>query len=243
MSNIYGVLPVLEALRAGGRRIDRLVIAEGARHERLREVIEAARGAGWPVRREPRAALDRLSNNANHQGVIAIASAASYADDAQLISDIRPDTLFVLLDGIEDPHNLGAIIRTAECAGATAVIIPERRAAHVTDVVAKTSAGATEHLPIARVTNLASFIEELKKRNVWVIGVESSGEMAYDKFDYSGALALVFGGEGHGLHRLVRERCDALVSIPMRGKVTSLNVSVAAGVVLFEALRQRRPSK
>src|SRR5712692_879797 len=181
MSNIYGVLPVLEALRAEGRRIDRIVIAEGARHDRLREVIEAARRVGLPVRREPRAALDRLCNNANHQGVIAIASAASYADDAQLISDIQPDTLFVLLDGIEDPHNLGAIIRISECAGATAVIIPERRAAHVTDVVAKTSAGATEHVPIARVTNLASFIEELKKRNVWVIGVESSGEMAYDK--------------------------------------------------------------
>lgn len=243
MSNIYGVLPVLEALRAAGRRIDRIVIAEGARHERFREVIEAARRAGLPVRREPRAALDRLSNNANHQGVIAIASAASYADTAQLISDIQPDTLFVLLDGIEDPHNLGAIIRTAECAGVTALIIPERRAAHVTDVVAKTSAGATEHLPIARVTNLASFIEELKKRNVWVVGVESSGQMAYNEFNYTGALALVFGGEGHGLHRLVRERCDAIVSIPMHGKVTSLNVSVAAGVILFEVLRQRRASK
>jgi len=243
MPNIYGVLPVLEALRAGARRIDRIVVAEGARHERLRDVMEAARRVGLPVRREPRAALDRLSNNANHQGVIAIASAANYADAMQLILDVTTSSLFVLADGVEDPHNLGALIRTAECAGATAVIIPERRAAHITEVVAKTSAGATEHLPIARVTNLVSFIEELKKKNVWVIGVEASGEMKYDEFDYSGAVALVFGGEGRGLHRLVRERCDALVSIPMHGKVNSLNVSVAAGVVLFEARRQRDTGK
>ncbi|MEK6324650.1 MAG: 23S rRNA (guanosine(2251)-2'-O)-methyltransferase RlmB [Acidobacteriota bacterium] len=239
MPNIYGVLPVLEALRAGGGRIDRIVIAEGVRDARLREVIEAARHARVPVRREPRVALDRLTHNANHQGVLAITSAASYSDADELLSRISPDTIFVLLDGVEDPQNLGAIIRTAECGGATAVIVPERRAAHITDAVAKTSAGAVEHLPVARVTNLASLIEELKRRNVWVVGVEASGPMAYTEFNYSGALALVFGGEGHGLHRLVRARCDAVVSVPMRGKVTSLNVSVAVGVVLFEALRQR----
>jgi 23S rRNA (guanosine2251-2'-O)-methyltransferase len=239
MSAIYGVLPVLEALRAGGRRVDRIVIADGVRDNRLREVIEAARRAHIPVRREPRAALDRLTHNANHQGVVAITSAAGYADADDLLAKITPETIFILLDGVEDPHNLGAIIRTAECGGASAVIVPERRAAHVTDAVSKTSAGAVEHLQVARVTNLASFIEELKKRNVWVVGVESSVEMAYTEFNYSGALALVFGGEGSGLHRLVRERCDALVKIPMRGKVTSLNVSVAVGVVLFEALRQR----
>ena len=239
MSNIYGVLPVLEALRAGARRIDRIVIAEGVRDTRLREVIEAARRARVPIRREPRVSLDRLTNRANHQGVLAVTAAASYSDADDLLSRISPDTLFVLLDGVEDPHNLGAIIRTAECGGASAVIVPERRAVHLTDAVAKTSAGAVEHLPVARVTNLASFIEDLKKHNVWVVGVESSGEMPYTEFNYSGAAALVFGGEGGGLHRLVRERCDAVVSIPMRGKVTSLNVSVAVGVVLFEALRQR----
>src|SRR5262249_30657283 len=128
---------------------------------------------------------------------------------------------------------------TAECAGVAAVIIPERRAAHITEVVAKTSAGATEYLPVARVTNLASFIEQLKKRNVWVVGVEGSGEMMYTDYNYSGPVALVFGSEGRGLHRLVRERCDCIVAIPMRGHVTSLNVSVAVGVVLFEALRQK----
>jgi len=240
MSNVYGVLPVLEALRAGERRIERILIAEGARHERLREVVEAARKAGVPVRREPKVALDRLSERANHQGVIAVAAAAKYAEPERLLLSISPDTLFVLLDGVEDPHNLGAIIRTAECAGATAIFIPERRAAHLTDVVAKTSAGAIEYLPIARVTNLVNFIEELKKKNVWVVGVEASSKMSYEAYDYSGPTALVFGGEGHGLHRLVRERCDVLVSIPMRGRITSLNVSVAVGVVLFEALRQRR---
>ena len=243
MANIYGVLPVLEALRAGARRIDRIVIAEGVRDTRLREVLDAARSAGVPVRREPRVALDRVTHNANHQGVLAITSAASYSDADDLLSRVCPDTVFILLDGVEDPHNLGAIIRTAECVGASAVIVPERRSAHLTDVVSKTSAGAVEHLPVARVTNLASFIEELKKHNVWVVGVENSGQVAYTEFNYSGATALVFGGEGGGLHRLVRERCDAVVSIPMRGKVTSLNVSVAVGVVLFEAVRQRSAGK
>lgn len=240
MSNIYGVLPVLEALRAGARRIDRIIIAEGARDARLREVLEAARAARVPVRRDARVALDRLTHNANHQGVIAVTSAATYSDAEDLLDEIAPSTIFILLDGVEDPHNLGAIVRTAECGGASAVIVPERRAAHITEAVAKTSAGAIEHLPVARVTNLASFIEELKKHNVWVVGVEGSAEMAYTEFNYSGAIAMVFGGEAHGLHRLVRERCDAVVSIPMHGKVTSLNVSVAVGVVLFEALRQRK---
>jgi 23S rRNA (guanosine2251-2'-O)-methyltransferase len=239
MSTIYGVLPVLEALRAKSRRIDRIVIAEGTRDSRLKDVIEAAKRAHVPVRREPRVSLDRLTNHANHQGILAITSAASYSDADDLVSRISARTVLILLDGVEDPHNLGAIIRTAECGGASAIIVPERRAVHLTDTVAKTSAGALEHLPVARVTNLASFIEELKKHNVWVVGVESSGQMTYTEFNYSGAIALVFGGEGGGLHRLVRERCDAVVSIPMLGKVTSLNVSVAVGVVLFEALRQR----
>ncbi|HJQ68056.1 MAG TPA: 23S rRNA (guanosine(2251)-2'-O)-methyltransferase RlmB [Blastocatellia bacterium] len=239
MSQIYGLLPVLEALRAQSRRIERVIIAEGTKHERLSEVVAAARRAGVPLRREPRAALNRLSGNANHQGVMAIVSAASYADEDEVLSNISPNTIFVLLDGVEDPHNLGAIIRTAECAGASAVIIPERRAAHITETAAKTSAGAVEYLPVARVTNLASFIEQLKRANVWVVGVEGSAEMSYTEYDYSGPVALVFGSEGHGLHRLVLERCDAVVSIPMRGKINSLNVSVAVGVVLFEAVRQR----
>lgn len=240
MRNVYGVLPVLELIRGGAERVQRVIIAEGVKEARLREVIASARRAGIPVIREPRVALDRLCGGANHQGVLAVAAAARYAQAEDLLGSVAPDALFVLLDGVEDPHNLGAVIRTAECAGATAVIVPERRAAQITEGVAKSSAGAVEHLPVARVGNLASFIEQLKKRNVWVVGVESAGILRYTEYDYKGAIALVFGGEARGLHRLVRERCDVIVSIPMRGRVTSLNVSVAAGVVLFEALRQRQ---
>src|SRR2546423_4903706 len=243
MAHIYGVLPVIEALRAGGRRIERIVIAEGARHERLREVYDLAKRAHIAIRKEPRIALDRLAAGANHQGVVAIAAATSYADEDELLDRLTPQALLVLLDGVEDPHNLGAIIRTAECAGAAAVVIPERRAAHVTEVVAKTAAGATEHLPVTRVTNLANFIEKLKRHNVWLVRVDASGDMDYTRYDYAGAVALVFGGEGHGLHRLVRERCDVTVSIPLHGRITSLNVSVAVGVVLIEALRQRSQPK
>ncbi len=239
MSNIYGVLPVLEALRAGSRKFERIMIADSARHDRLREIFELARKQNISIRREPRQALDRYSQNSNHQGVIAIVAAARYADADELLEAITPETMLILLDGVEDPHNLGAIIRTAEAAGATAVIIPERRAVHLTETVAKSSAGAIEYLPVARVTNLAAFIEQLKKRNVWVVGVDMQGAMAYDRYDYRGATALVFGGEGAGLHRLVRERCDTIVAIPMQGKIGSLNVSVAVGVVLFEAARQR----
>src|ERR1051325_10783815 len=186
MAHIFGVLPVLEALRSGSRRIERIIVADSARDERLRELLEAAKRAGVAVRREPRAALDRLSNKANHQGVIAVSASASYTDESKLLAGMKADSVFVLLDGVEDPHNLGAIIRTAECSGATAVVIPERRAAHITEVVAKTSAGATEHLPIARVTNLASFIEQLKKQNVWVVGVEQSGERLSRDYDNTG---------------------------------------------------------
>jgi 23S rRNA (guanosine2251-2'-O)-methyltransferase len=202
-------------------------------------VLDLARRGRIPVRREPRTALDRLTHNANHQGVVAIAAAAAYADADLLLASVSSETIFVLLDGIEDPQNLGAIIRTAECSGATAVIIPERRAAQLTETVGKTSAGALEHLPVARVTNLAAFIDELKKSGVWIVGVERSGKTSYTDFDYGGPLALVFGSESQGMHRLVRERCDILLTIPMQGQVTSLNASVAAGVVLFEALRQR----
>jgi 23S rRNA (guanosine2251-2'-O)-methyltransferase len=239
MANVYGLLPVIEALKTG-RRVDRIIIADGARPARLHELLETARRAGVPVRREPRVALDRLARTTSHQGVIAIVGPAGYADATGLLTRLNSGSLIVLLDGIEDPHNLGAIIRTAECAGATAVVIPERRAAQLTDTVAKTSAGALEHIPVARVTNLVTFAGELKKLGVWIVGVERSGSIVYSDFDYSGSLALVFGAESRGLHRLVRESCDLLLSIPMRGRISSLNVSVAAGIVLFEAARRRQ---
>jgi 23S rRNA (guanosine2251-2'-O)-methyltransferase len=238
VEHIYGVMPVMEALKAGSRAIDRLIIASGARPARLRELIEAARRAGIPVIRQPRAHLDRITGNANHQGVVAVAAAARYADLDQLLSNITPETILVLLDGIEDPRNLGAIIRAAECAGAGGVIIPERRSARLSQAAVKASAGAVEHIPVARARNMASLIEELKGRGVCVVGVQHPAEIPYTEYDYSGPLALVFGGEGRGLSRLVREKCDVVVYIPMRGKVASLNVSVAAGIVLFEAVRR-----
>src|SRR5262245_17716196 len=174
MAQIYGIGPVLEALHGGSRRIERLVIADGAGHQRLRQILDEARKSGIPARREPRAALDRLAGSHNHQGVIAILAAAAYADADDLISSANSDSILILLDGVEDPHNLGAIIRTAECAGATAVIIPERRAAHITEAVVKASAGATEYMRVARVTNLATWIEAAKKKGFWVVGVEAS---------------------------------------------------------------------
>jgi 23S rRNA (guanosine2251-2'-O)-methyltransferase len=239
MAHIYGVGPVLESLRARARRIERIVVADGVGHHRLREVLEAARKCGIPVRKEPRAGLDRLAGTTNHQGIIAIVSAAGYADADDLLSKANADTLFILLDGVEDPHNLGAIIRTAECAGATAVIIPERRAAHITEAVVKASAGATEYMRVARVTNLAHFIGELKEKGFWVVGVDQAARTAYRDYDYGGPLALVFGGEGQGLHRLVRDKCDVIVSVPMRGHIAALNVSVSVGIVLFEAVSKR----
>src|SRR5215467_12761677 len=239
LAQIYGIGPVLEALRAGTRRIERIVIAEGAAQHRLRDIVDRARKAGVPVRREPRQALDRLAGSQNHQGIIAIIAAAGYADPDDLIAAANESTVFILLDGVEDPHNLGAIIRTAECAGVTAVVIPERRAAHITDTVVKASAGATEHMRVARVTNLAAFVEEIKRKGFWVVGVEADARTAYTDYDYGGPLALIFGGEGQGLHRLVREKCDVMVSVPLRGHVSSLNVSVTAGIILFEAVRKR----
>ncbi|HVG39634.1 MAG TPA: 23S rRNA (guanosine(2251)-2'-O)-methyltransferase RlmB [Pyrinomonadaceae bacterium] len=242
---LHGVMPVLEALRARRRNIERIMIAENIRDHRLRELLETARSADVPLRRVPRADLDRLARGANHQGVVATVAAAAYRDADELLDeasrrlaeDEKP--LLVVLDGVEDPRNLGAIIRTAECAGAHGVLIPERRAVGLTETVAKTAAGALEFLPVARVANVSRLLDELKERGVWTIGVEADGKLDYTEWDWTLPSALFFGGEGGGLHRLVRERCDALVRIPLHGQISSLNVSVAAGVVLYEARRRR----
>src|SRR5690242_6151010 len=194
-----------------------------------------ARQARVPVRFEPRNALERLAGTSAHQGVIALGAARKYAD----LDSIGESEMLVVLDGVEDPHNLGAIIRTAHAAGAGAVIIPERRAAAVTDVVAKAAAGALEHLPVVRVTNINRALEDLKKRGYWIYGLDERGEQNYDRVNFSAPTALVLGGEGKGLHEQVRKHCDVLVRIPMAGKISSLNVSVAAGVVLFEWKRRR----
>jgi len=242
---LYGVNPLLEALRSGERNPQEIVIAEGARDERLRELVALARAKHITVKRVPRAIIDRAVGNARHQGVMARIAAARYADSEDLLSAIasrvgtESEPLVVVLDGVEDPRNLGAILRTSECAGVHAVFVPERRAAGLTDLVAKAAAGATEYLPTARVTNLSRLIDQLKERNLWVVGTAADAKLNYADWDWTRPSAVVLGGEGAGLHRLVREHCDALVSIPVQGKIQSLNVSVAAGVVLYEALRQR----
>jgi 23S rRNA (guanosine2251-2'-O)-methyltransferase len=231
---LSGIHPIAEALRAG-RPLERLVVAQGAGGPRLQEIIDMARRAGVPVRFEPRAALDRLAGSSAHQGVVALGAARQYAGlDAAAACE-----LVVALDGVEDPHNLGAIIRTAHAAGAGAVIIPERRAATLTDVVGKAAAGALEHLPVVKVTNINRTLEELKDRGFWIYGLDERGTETYDRAEFATPTALVFGGEGKGLHEQVRKHCDALVRIPMAGQISSLNVSVAAGVVLFEWKRRR----
>jgi len=193
------------------------------------------------VRFLQRTELDRMAGNAAHQGVVAVTSAKQYNDLEDVLNAKRGKySLIVVLDGVEDPHNLGAILRTADAAGANGIVIPERRAATVTGTVTKASAGASEHLPIAKVTNISRTVEELKEANIWTVGLDERPTQTYDAIDYNMDCALVLGGEGKGLHDLVKRKCDFLVSIPMLGKVASLNVSVAAAVVLYEIVRQRR---
>jgi 23S rRNA (guanosine2251-2'-O)-methyltransferase len=239
-SVIYGVLPVLETLRAGSRTVDKIFVAEGAHEKRLSEIIELARQKGIVVNRAPRQQLKELAGvEANHQGVVAQTASAAYSDSDVILDAARNDALLLILDGVEDPRNFGAILRTAECAGVAGVLIPERRSVGLTETVAKSSAGATEYIKVAKVANLNRLIEDLKERNVWVVGTSADAEMNYTEWDWTRPTALVLGGEGKGLHRLVAENCDVLVKIPMYGKIQSLNVSVAAGVMLFEARRQR----
>jgi len=237
MAILSGIHPVVEALR-GKRPLDRILVAKGAGGPRLQEIIDLARQASVSVRFEPRNSLDRLAGSPAHQGVVAMGAAQKYAD----IGQAAEGELVVVLDGVEDPHNLGAIIRTAHAAGAASVVIPERRAASVTDVVAKAAAGALEHLPVARVTNINRTLENLKERGFSIYGLDERGDQDYDRVDYGSPAAIVLGSEGKGLHEQVRKHCDALVRIPMAGKISSLNVSVAAGVVLFEWNRRRRAS-
>ncbi len=238
MSVIFGVNPVIEALRGDRRIVERITIATGARIARFEDLMQAARAARVPVARQPAAALDRTAGTRNHQGVVAFVGSAKYAELEDVIARMAERKLVVLLDGVEDPHNLGAILRTAECAGAAGVVVPARGQVGLTETVAKTSAGALEHIPVARVTNLVQAIETLKASGAWVAGLDAGAGKSYTEYDFDGPTALVFGGEGHGLRRLVRERCDVLISVPMFGAVTSLNVSVTVGVVLFEARRR-----
>lgn len=244
-SHVFGVQPVLELLRAGRRPVERVTVAEGAHESRLHEIVELARAASVPVRRAPRAELQRMVTGANHQGVVATVAAARYLSSDELLERLaarvgtEDPPLAVVLDGIEDPRNLGAIIRTVECAGADGVFVPERRAVGLTETVAKSAAGALEYVSVARASNVVRLIEELKERGVWTVGTAADAKTSYDEWDWTQPCALLLGGEGEGLRRLARERCDVLVRIPLRGRVESLNVSVAAGIILYEALRQR----
>jgi 23S rRNA (guanosine2251-2'-O)-methyltransferase len=236
MAVLAGIHPIREALRSG-QTLERVLIARGAGGPRLQEIIDLCRQAGVPVRFEPKDQLDRLSNNAHHQGVVAVATGHRYAG----LDEIKTGKgLIVLLDGVEDPHNLGAIIRTAHAAGAAAIMIPERRAAGVSETVAKASAGAVAYLPVVRVGNINRALEDLKKDGYWIYGLDERGEHDYTAIEYAAPTAFVLGGEGKGLHQQVIKHCDFLVKIPMAGQVSSLNVSVAAGVVLFEWRRKQQ---
>src|ERR1700723_3879461 len=241
MHYIYGINSVTEALKARGRAFEWVGMARERHDIRLQRLIEDCRRLTVPVRFLERTELDRMAGNASHQGVVAVTSAKQYNELGDGIAAKRAEySLIVVLDGVEDPHNLGAILRTADAAGADGVIIPERRSASVTGTVAKVSAGASEHLPITKVTNISRTLEELKEKDLWIVGLDERGEQTYDQVDYKMHCAVVLGAEGKGLHDLVRRHCDFLVSIPMLGQVPSLNVSVAAGIVLYEVVRQRR---
>ena len=246
MDKLTGIHAVKEALEAN-RPLEYVLVAKGRQDTRAEEIVQLARRNGISVRFEERAQLDRAAGTRDHQGVVAIGAARAAATFDYILKSANKEHgkpgLIVLLDGVEDPHNLGAIIRTALAAGAHGVIIPERRAAGLTDTVARASAGALAHLPVAKVTNLVRTMEELKEAGYWLVGLDERADKSYTEVDYTSPTGIVLGGEGGGLHELTRKRCDFVVSLPTTGPVKSLNVSVASGVVLFEALRQRHSKK
>jgi 23S rRNA (guanosine2251-2'-O)-methyltransferase len=243
---IFGINPVIEVLRAG-RSVQRVLIAQSRKSDRdILRIMKLAKGSGIEVRLTTRDTLDREAPNALHQGVLAFIAARKFAtlDDILLVpAQKKQNPLYLILDGVEDPRNLGAILRTAEVAGVHGVIIPERRAAGLTETTVKTASGALEYVPVVKVVNIVNTLEDLKKRGVWIAGAEAGGELVYWKADFVRPTAIVLGGEGKGIRRLVREHCDYLVSLPLMGRINSLNVSVASGVLLYEVLRQRREKK
>jgi len=241
---IHGLHAVLEALESAPDQVTRVVAAEradGRGDARLQKIMAAARGAGVPFDRQPGKALDRLAGEgAVHQGVVALVAEASYADPDEVVAKAPAPALFLVLDGVEDPRNLGAAIRVAAAAGAGGIFVPERRSAGLSAACVKASAGTALKFPVARIGNLATFLKRLKSEGVWVVGLDPEGSPVWSGFDLSVPIALVTGGEGKGLRRLTRESCDALLALPMAPGVESLNLSVAAGIALYEALRQRR---
>jgi 23S rRNA (guanosine2251-2'-O)-methyltransferase len=238
MNYLTGFHAVEEAL-AAGRPLDRIILARGRHGERVEAIVRLAKSRGVSVRFEERHQLDRLAGTRDHQGVVALGAAKPVLGLEDLLRQKTGHGLIVLLDGVEDPHNLGAIVRTALAAGASGIVIPERRAAGLSDTVERASAGALAHLPVARVKNLVRGMEEMKEAGYWLVGLDERAEKSYTEVDLRASVGVVLGSEGEGLHELTRKRCDFLVSIPTTGPVRSLNVSVAAGIMLFEAVRQR----
>jgi len=239
MDFIYGVHPVLECLRSGSRQIERIYLARGTSNPKVQTIIQLARERGLQVKFESRLILDKKWPTAAHQGVVAVCAARDYISLDEILKNLSPKPVLAILDSIEDPRNLGAILRSCAAFGVEGVILPKDRAAGLSSAASKTAQGALEYLKIAKVTNLVSAIEELKTAGVWVVGVETGQEKFCYDFSFDVPTALVLGNEESGLRRLVRERCDILVSIPTVGDIRSLNVSVAAGIVLYEATRQR----
>lgn len=238
---IEGRNPVLEALKSG-REIEKIMIAKGTKEGSINKIVGMARDKKIMIQTVDRAKLDSMSDTNSHQGVIAIAASYTYKtveDILELAREREEDPFIIILDEIEDPHNLGAIIRSAECAGAHGIIIPKRRSVGVTPVVSKTSAGAVEYVPVAKVTNISATIEMLKKENIWIYGAHMDGDSYYYEKDMKGPIGLVIGSEGSGISRIVKEKCDFLVKIPMKGKVSSLNASVAASILTYDVVRQR----
>ena len=239
---IYGIAPVLEALQGSPKRVRKILVSSGRTDERIEALTEQAGRVGVPVNRTDRQEIDNLvPKGARHQGVTAYVANVRYSSADDLIRSIATPGAGpgLILDGVEDPRNLGAILRTAECSGVAGVFMPERRSAGITAAAVKTAAGAVDHLPIARIKNINRTIEALKSENVWVVGASGDGDMRYHDWDFSNPTVVVLGSEGKGIRRRTAELCDVLVSIPMYGNIESLNVSVAAGVLLFEAARQR----
>ncbi|RKU15759.1 23S rRNA (guanosine(2251)-2'-O)-methyltransferase RlmB [Candidatus Poribacteria bacterium] len=238
---IVGRNPVIEALRSGSRQIEKILIVQGSEHSRLRQIIDAAERKGIPYQRCPRHHLDSLQPN--HQGVIAFISEFQYTELSTLLKKIENNkdvpALLIMLDQIHDPRNLGAILRTANATGTDGVLIPKNNAADITAAVHKAAAGSTEYTPITKVTNLAQTIEKLKSVGIWVVGTAEDAELPYTDADFTDPLCIVLGNEGQGIRRLVKQKCDYLVHLPMLGQIRSLNVSVTAGVLLYEVLRQR----
>jgi 23S rRNA (guanosine2251-2'-O)-methyltransferase len=247
MKVLYGVHSVEEALKAGKRRIDQVIVARERDDARVERLVNLCRQAGVRVRQESREQLTLLAKTPAHQGIVAMARPQEFLSIEDLFTRPNsstqgpaPPRLLLALDGVEDPQNLGALLRVADGAGVDGVVLTERRAAPLSAVAIKASAGAAEHLRIARVVNLVRALEDLKSRNIWAIGLDERGTQDYDRFDFTGDCVLVLGREGAGLHDLVRKTCDHLLRIPMAGGVSSLNVSAAGAVVLYEAFRQRR---